>query len=785
MQGSAGAGKKTYVEDVFSTYLYKGNGSSLTITNGIDLAGEGGLVWLKSRGTAENNNLWDTVRGVENNITSNTTTQQGSIAGVTAFNSDGFTLGSEFQNNQNNIDNSSWTFRKTPGFFDIVSYAGTGSAHNIAHNLGSVPGCIIIKNLASGYNWKVYHNKLDLTNPGNYSLNLDQDIGRASSSATWNNTAPTSTHFTVGTNTDVNGSGSNYIAYLFAGANTTRWSRMISPASGTFDFPATRAFDGLLQSNPNRLRTSGNQILVTMTISPAITVQAGQSVVIYGEDAAIGNPYGYSGTATVTIDGTTYTSSTGDTHTFSHSGQLTQITYQGNSPGGRTYLEGIRVNGDLLTDGSFFVNGNPNYTAGEESKFGEDGDQSIVKCGEYVGNGSGTGPIVNLGWEPQWLMFKCDSNNENWRIYDSMRGWITGSPGDGPDMTLLPNTTNAEITNQNFASITPTGFKVVSSDASINGNGDRIVYIAIRRPDGYVGKPAAAGTDVFAMDAGNNSQTIPAFDSGWPVDFATSKYLVGADNWITGSRLTGKEYLRLNQNNGQTQWSGMVWDSNVGWNQTRDTDYQSWMWKRGQSFDVVTYTGNEAPSQIPHSLGRPPEMIWTKVRSASVDWTCWHKGLNGGTNAQNYWIKLNNVATAEISDATVFGTLPTSSVFYLGSGYEANYASEPLIAMLFASVDGISKCGYYDGSASEQTITTGFQPRFVIIKSNSNASEPWVVLDTLRGWGAGNDKWLKLNEDVTSVTNNNCGAPISTGFTVTNDGGWNYQGRKYIYYAHA
>ena len=99
----------------------------------------------------------------------------------------------------------------------------------------------------------------------------------------------------------------------------------------------------------------------------------------------------------------------------------------------------------------------------------------------------------------------------------------------------------------------------------------------------------------------------------------------------------------------------MVWDSNVGWNQTRDSDYQSWMWKRGQSFDVVTYTGNEAPSQIPHSLGRPPEMIWTKVRSASVDWTCWHKGLNGGTNAQNYWIKLNTNDT-EASDSTIFGT---------------------------------------------------------------------------------------------------------------------------------
>ena len=107
--------------------------------------------------------------------------------------------------------------------------------------------------------------------------------------------------------------------------------------------------------------------------------------------------------------------------------------------------------------------------------------------------------------------------------------------------------------------------------------------------------------------------------------------------------------------------------------------------------------------------------------------------------------------------------------------------------MLFASVDGISKCGYYDGSASEVTITTGFQPRFVIIKETTTSGYPWIALDTTRGWGSGNDQWLQLNATDAQVSFDQ-GAPTSTGFTVPAGSQSIYvnaANRKYIYYAHA
>ena len=103
--------------------------------------------------------------------------------------------------------------------------------------------------------------------------------------------------------------------------------------------------------------------------------------------------------------------------------------------------------------------------------------------------------------------------------------------------------------------------------------------------------------------------------------------------------------------------------------------------------------------------------------------------------------------------------------------------------MLFASVDGISKVGYYTGTGSTQTITTGFQPRFAIIK-RVNATQHWYVFDTTRGWTSGNDQYIKLDlTDAQAAAD--LGEPTSTGFQVGSDPTVGANGDKYIYYAHA
>jgi hypothetical protein len=203
-----------YIEDVFSTYLYSGTSATQTITNSIDLSTKGGMVWLKNRGSTSDNGIYDTTRGANNVIYANLTNAQSTLANsLTAFGTTGFTLGTDSTYNFSADTLVSRTFREQPKFFDVVTYTGNGSARTISHNLGSTPGCIIIKcTNANGSYWIVYHRSLGNTK----ALYLNTTDSEVTTSAYWNNTSPTSTEFTVNTDGDVNANGQTYVAYLFA-----------------------------------------------------------------------------------------------------------------------------------------------------------------------------------------------------------------------------------------------------------------------------------------------------------------------------------------------------------------------------------------------------------------------------------------------------------------------------------------------------------------------------------------------------------------------------------------
>jgi hypothetical protein len=199
---------------VFSTWLYTGNGSTQTITTGIDLAGKGGMLWIKNRSSATNNIISDTVRGAGNFLMSNASSQQFfNTDNVSALSSTGFSVGVD-SNTNGTAGNlyASWTFRKQPKFFDVVTYTGNGSNRAISHNLGSTPGCIIVKSTSASGFWAVYHRSEGATKV----LLLNTTGASVAVSSYWNDTAPTSTQFTVGTASAVNDNGVTYVAYLFA-----------------------------------------------------------------------------------------------------------------------------------------------------------------------------------------------------------------------------------------------------------------------------------------------------------------------------------------------------------------------------------------------------------------------------------------------------------------------------------------------------------------------------------------------------------------------------------------
>jgi len=219
---ASGAGGGTIdVDDVFSTFLYNGNGGTQSIVNNIDLT-EGGLVWAKRRDSTSNGShtLMDTERGTSSRLRSDNNQQAYSPSdAVTAFNNNGFSLGADASINGNGYEMVSWTFRKAEKFFDIVTYTGDGSnGRAINHNLGSVPGMIIIKMTNASDHWTVYHRGMDSSSPEDYRLRLNTTDTR-NDSPVFADTAPTSTQFTLGSYSEVNANGYSYVAYLFAHNN--------------------------------------------------------------------------------------------------------------------------------------------------------------------------------------------------------------------------------------------------------------------------------------------------------------------------------------------------------------------------------------------------------------------------------------------------------------------------------------------------------------------------------------------------------------------------------------
>lgn len=218
--------------DYFNTKLYTGNGGTLNIT-GVGFQPD--FTWIKSRVAAHSHLLQDAVRGVLQTLNSNDNSADDTISnGLTAFGTDGFTVGGNGSFNSNTDNYVSWNWKagttgsgttggsgtakaysysvNTTAGFSIVKYAGNGSAgHTIPHHLGVVPKMIIIKDLNDNEAWRVYHAGL-----GNFAkwLELNSTAAETTDSSVFDN-VPTSSGFLVGSANPVNNATHDYIAYCF------------------------------------------------------------------------------------------------------------------------------------------------------------------------------------------------------------------------------------------------------------------------------------------------------------------------------------------------------------------------------------------------------------------------------------------------------------------------------------------------------------------------------------------------------------------------------------------
>jgi hypothetical protein len=415
--------------------------------------------------------------------------------------------------------------------------------------------------------------------------------------------------------------------------------------------------------------------------------------------------------------------------------------------------------------------------------FGLSGSENVITCGSSSTNSSGN-DIVDLDFEPQWVMIKPVGGGGNWQIRDIMRGF---SRYQFSGASLFPNSATAELAGSTFwmenQSGGSNGFRLSGSFTSQN-----YIYIVIRR--GPMAVPTV-GTTVFSPVAQAGNGGNDTITTGFPTDLViggsrTANPILGAVD-----RLRSNALVLLTANNAaeDTSPSGRdltSFDSNTGftlgyppfatsYNYTGNNIY--WNFRRAPSFfDEVCYTGNSTSGRtITHNLTVAPQLMIVKRRSAS-SFNGWPVYVPTSTAPRTNVCFLNTTAAA--TDTSYFNlTAPTSTVFSVDDHQDVNASGNTYVAYLFASCPGVSKVGSVT-HVEPTTVVCGFIPRFIMIKSTTaTGTDDWFVFDSARGLVPGNDPYLRLNS--TGAENTPFGAAdlvdvTSDGFIMNGFSGGNY-----------
>ena len=401
------------------------------------------------------------------------------------------------------------------------------------------------------------------------------------------------------------------------------------------------------------------------------------------------------------------------------------------------------------------------FAASNSGGFGASGTDSVVACGSY--SGTGADQNITLGWEPQFVLVKPSNQaGWGWYIHDNMRGLSNTTTA-----YLEANTSGAEVTGGSASvTATATGFRV-SGTSIFGSSGYNLIYLAIRR--GPMKVPTDA-TKVFAPYAGSDASAIT---TGFPVDLVMNGSRTGnGNNYVTGCRLLGKNICKTSSTAAEATFlQDDTWTSNTSVKPTvfSDTSANVFSFRRAPGFfDVVCYTGTGSATTVAHNLGVAPELVIFKKRTGTglSFWFTYVKSLGSNTGLiLNYDSSQPGVGT---DNGLLNNTIPTTSVFTVGTHSTTNASGDTYVAYLFATCPGVSKIGSYTGTGTTKQIDCGFASgaRFVLIK-RTDSTGSWYVWDTARGLVSGNDPYLLLNSTAAEVTNTDYIDPYSAGFEIS------------------
>ena len=765
------------VSEGFNTALYRGNGADTHSISGLGFAPD--LVWVKSRSAVADHHLYDSVRGANLELRSNTTNSERLLNGTCGFHSDGFTVGTATTNTSggsyvawcwdagsgspvSNTDGSITSTVKANAAYgmSIISYTATGTAGTIGHGLNSTPEMIIVKHRDQALTtWPTYHSSIGATN----YLRLNATNASATDANAWNNTAPTASVFSVGNNggDTSNTLGGATIAYAFH--SVAGYSKVGSySGSGSTGNAITTGFKPAFvmikrsdnvgswviwdntrdTTNPNQYPLYPN-LTNTESFEPTdrnIQFDSNGFTLLDGNNDhnASGGTYIYIAFAD-TRDNAFWLDQSGNGNDW----QPNNLTYQDGFP-------------DAPTNNFATLNPNHAYDGGADYS---EGNLRFVGDGSSFRNSQATIGVSSGKWY--------------WELIPELNASANTSFGIGED-TANWNDTGGLYNN--------TGFWLGNFDTGTNfyyyANGSSILPDSLTfNQNDVVGLAFDADNGTFKLYANNTlMRTFTGIPAGTYLPFVEAQ---------------GTAYPFINVNFGQdSSFAGIK----PAQGNTDENGYGDFYYAPPSGylalctanlpdpvidpakddvpsdyFNTVLYTGNGGTQSV--TVGWQPDLIWGKSRNNTFSHAL-HDAVRGFGNR----LVSNDTAAESFRTDAFQSTAVDSTGFNLGSQGDLNYSGNTMVAWNWLAGNGTSsntsgsisstvsvnqKAGFsvvsYTGTGAAATVGHGLgaKPAMLIVKKRTSAAPGGN-----RGWAVwhqslATDKVLELNTTNAQLTEAN------------------------------
>jgi hypothetical protein len=645
--------------------------------------------------------------------------------------------------------------------FNTVLYTGNGSTDRNITGVGFDPDLTIVKSRSGGENWGLG----DTVRGGGFLLY--PNLTNAQVSSAYITPSAVSDGFKISTGNN-NSSGNNYVAWNFK-------------AGGA----AVANTDGTINS----------QVSANTTLGFSIVQYTGTGT----NGATVG--HGLDSTPDFVIVKNIDTST--NWHVYS-SAVMT---------GGDGKFLRLNTTNSLLTDGGDNVwdPGFNNQTFGIGAANSQTNDSMLAYCfaskpgfskaGSYTGNGSVNGPIVETGFEPAFVMIKRTDNTGNWWIVDNKR-----SPSNPRNNRLLANTNNSEVVytpgNSNFLA---NGFQLAGTYNSTNASGGTYIYLAFAA-DPSTTTPSLANS--FDAEVWLGNAATRTINYGFKPDLWFAKNYTATNGyghywaWFDSIR-GGNSVIHSNATNAaNTNLSGTgsnaidFVNNGISINTTGNSGYNEsgfnnvgYAFKAGglssintdgsitslvsanqaAGFSIVQYKGNSTNNAtVGTGLTVACDLVIVKDLTSSNYWCVGGSTVGNGEN-----LYLNDTGAKLTRDRI---KSVQANTFTLGNHGETN-STNNFISYCFTSIAGYSKVGTYSGTGAAQTITTGFQPGFLMVKATSHTSS-WYIVDSART----PNYFLSPNSNAVEYTDSGKITFTSNGFTLGSSS-YNNSGYTWMYLA--